>query len=94
MNDKIIIRQAHSADAEAVQRLAQLDSTKVPEGDLIVALVGDDIRAAVAREGGQSIADPFHYTEELVDAMKSFSTSESPRLRMRRRPVLSALRLA
>jgi hypothetical protein len=92
MHDKIIIRRAHSGDFEALDQLAQLDSSHVPEGDVIVALVDGEVRAAMPEGGGDAIANPFHYTDELVEALKVCSGEE--RLRMRRRPLLAALRLA
>jgi hypothetical protein len=94
MHDKIIIRRAHAADAEALDRLAQLDSSRVPEGDLMVALVDGDLRAAVPESGGRPIADPFHYTDELIDAIKACAGDDRASIRLRRRPILAALRLA
>jgi hypothetical protein len=94
MHDKIIIRRAHSGDAEALDRLAQLDSSRVPEGELIVALVDGDLRVAVPESGAAPIANPFHYTEELLDAIKAASGDDRAGIRVRRRPILSALRLA
>jgi hypothetical protein len=44
MPETIIIRRAHSSDAEALDRLAQLGCSHVPEGDLLIALV-DAIKA-------------------------------------------------
>ena len=33
---------------------------------MLVALVGDEVRAAVSVGGGEAIADPFHPTAEIV----------------------------
>ena len=62
----ITIRRAHPGDDEALRRLAQLDSAEPPGGAMLVALVGDELRAAVSIGGGQTIADPFHPSAELV----------------------------
>ncbi len=62
----ITIRAAGPADAEALLRLAELDSKSVPAGELLVALVGDRLRAAVSPASGAAIADPFHPTEDLL----------------------------
>lgn len=65
-SDSITIRHAHHEDADAVASLAQRDSAEIPAGDLLVAAVGDKLRAAVSIERGETIADPFHPTEALV----------------------------
>ena len=62
----ITIRHACPEDADAIARLAQRDSADVPAGDLLVASVGGELRAAVSIERGETIADPFHPTSELV----------------------------
>jgi len=64
--DPITIRHARPEDRDAIGRLAQRDSAEVPEGNLLVAAVGEEIRAAVSLERGETIADPFHPTSELV----------------------------
>jgi hypothetical protein len=65
-SDAITIRMARLEDREALFRVAQRDSTHLPEGPLMVAAVGGEIRAAAAVETGETIADPFHSTAELV----------------------------
>ena len=67
----ITIRAAAGEDREALRRLAGRDSAPLPAGDLLVALVGDQLRAAVAVSDGQVIADPFHPTAELVRLLRS-----------------------
>jgi hypothetical protein len=62
----ITIRDARLTDREALFRLAQRDSTQLPDGPLMVAEVSGEIRAAAAVETGETIADPFHSTAELV----------------------------
>jgi hypothetical protein len=62
----VTIRPAQHADDVALRRLAALDSQRLPEGDLIVAEVGGELRAAVPVAGGQAIADPFHLTRDVV----------------------------
>lgn len=65
-SDSITIRHARAEDAEALHRLAERDSADVPVGDVLVAAVGGELRAAVAVSDGSAIADPFHPTGELV----------------------------
>jgi hypothetical protein len=62
----ITIRLARSEDEDALRRLAQLDSAGVPSGELLVALTGDEIRAAISITSGEAIADPFRRNAELV----------------------------
>jgi hypothetical protein len=62
----ITIRAAGPEDVEAIRRLAQRDSHAVPDGELLIALVDGEARAAISLASGETIADPFHRTEELV----------------------------
>jgi hypothetical protein len=62
----ITIRAARLEDADALHRVAQRDSRTVPEGELLVALVDGEARAAISLASGETIADPFHPTAELV----------------------------
>ncbi len=66
---EIIIRFAGDEHAGDLRRLAQLDSAAVPSGDVLIALVGDQMRAAVSISDGSAIADPFHPTAELVSLL-------------------------
>ena len=77
----ITIRAAGLQDAEALRRLAQRDSRAVPEGQLLIALVEGEARAAISLASGETIADPFHRTEELVGML----TLRGSRLRGERR---------
>ena len=68
MTDGVTIYQ--SDPNEAIERLAQLDSTRCPSGRVLVAAVGGEPRAALPLEGGRAIADPFHPTAELVSLLE------------------------
>lgn len=65
-DSSITIRTAGPEDVEALRRLAQRDSRAVPGGELLIALVEGHARAAISLASGETIADPFHRTEELV----------------------------
>jgi hypothetical protein len=60
------IRRARLDDAAAVLRLAALDSSPVPSGDLLLAEVGEELWAAYSLEDGHAIADPFRPSADAV----------------------------
>jgi hypothetical protein len=62
----ITIRSAVPGDDRALRRLAQRDTRALPEGDLLVAVVDGELRAAISLARGEVTADPFHRTQELV----------------------------
>ncbi len=81
----ITIRAAGLQDAEALRRLAQRDSRAVPEGELLIALVDGEARAAISLASGETIADPFHRTEELVGMLTLRGSQLRGERRQRRR---------
>jgi len=62
----ITIRLAGPEHAGQLRRLAERDSTEVPAGELLVAVVGHEVRAAISIRSGETLADPFQPTRELV----------------------------
>jgi hypothetical protein len=68
--DAIAIRCATEADREVLQRLATLDSVVARPGEMLIALVGDEPRAAIHVASGETIADPFRPTAELVELLR------------------------
>ncbi|MEA2180502.1 MAG: hypothetical protein QOG77_3799 [Solirubrobacteraceae bacterium] len=66
----ITIRTSRSADAPELQRLAALDSQRVPAGDLLVAEQCGEIVAAYAPETSRAIADPFRRTADVVALLR------------------------
>jgi hypothetical protein len=67
--DGVTIRRSRAADRAALRRLAQLDSRRLAEGELLVAEVEGELRAAVPLAGGGAIADPFRPTRPLVSLL-------------------------
>jgi hypothetical protein len=53
------------ADSGQLDRLAGLDSKRVPEGPFVVAEVDGRLLAARSLEDGAVIADPFEHTAQL-----------------------------
>jgi hypothetical protein len=65
--ETLTIRMAVADDDAALGRLAQLDSAPAPKRvPMLVAEVDGELRAALPRDGGRAIADPFRPTAELV----------------------------
>lgn len=66
----VLIRAARGSDGEALERLAQLDSARVPAGELLVAESDGVIVAAHAPASGATIADPFRPTATVVELLE------------------------
>jgi hypothetical protein len=60
------IRQAGHTDAAALERLAALDSSYAPQGDVLLAEVGDELWAAFSMNDGHAIADPLRPSADAV----------------------------
>jgi hypothetical protein len=69
----VVIRPASEADAPALRCLARLDDRRLPRGELILAQVGSEIRAAVSTSDGAAIADPWTPTAGIVDALRAWT---------------------
>jgi hypothetical protein len=65
----VIIRPAIGTDWAALDRLAGLDSARVPVGDLLVAESEGALVAAHAPGSGATIADPFRPTADVVELL-------------------------
>ena len=62
----VLIRAARGSDGAALGRLAELDSARVPAGDLIVAEAEGALVAAHSPDARKTIADPFRPTADVV----------------------------
>ena len=67
--ESITIRPLHDGDAEAVERLAELDERPVPRGPLLLAEVEGTIEAAIGVEGRETIANPFSESGAAVSLL-------------------------
>ncbi len=65
----VSIRRAGPHDAPALHRLAALDSALPLGGEVLIAEVDGDARAALSLADGRTIADPFARTAALVDLL-------------------------
>ncbi len=73
MAPSITIRQATTADAFALRRLAALDDRAALHGEVLLAEQSGDIRAALSLENGRAVANPFAPTAELVEMLRMHS---------------------
>jgi hypothetical protein len=62
----ITIRRATEDDARALDRLARLDSRRLPAGPHLIALADDVPVAAISLSSGQTVANPFAATDAVV----------------------------
>jgi hypothetical protein len=67
----VTIRYATADDARALARLAALDSQPLPEGEMLVAQVGDELWAAYALSGDGAIADPFRPSADALSLLRA-----------------------
>ena len=74
----VTIRHAAAGDMKALQRLAALDSRRVPSGELFVAEVGGRLLAATSIDTGAVIADPFEPTASLVELLHIQAAAARP----------------
>ncbi|MEA2124210.1 MAG: hypothetical protein QOI80_992 [Solirubrobacteraceae bacterium] len=80
----VTIRRAIPADAGPVIALAQLDSKRVPTGDVLVAAVGRELWAAVSLDDFHTVADPFRPSGDIaLNLIERARALRSPRKRSR-----------
>jgi hypothetical protein len=86
-SSSISLRHALSSDAAALDRLAQLDSRRLPAGTHLVAERDGELIAAIAQPSGIAIANPFEPTADAVALLRQWADQRtaSPR-RAARRP--------
>jgi hypothetical protein len=63
---KLTIRYATPDDADAIARLAQVDSSRPPRGVVLLAEVGDVLWAAISLDDYHLVADPLRPSGELA----------------------------
>src|SRR3954469_18859755 len=63
--DAVTIRRAGANDEGALRHLADLDSTRVPDGPVLMAEIDGAPVAAISVLSGESFADPFVPPQEL-----------------------------
>jgi hypothetical protein len=66
----ITIRRATDDDARALDRLARLDSQRLPAGPHLIALLDDQPVAAISLSSSRLVANPFAATDTVVDLLR------------------------
>ncbi len=84
----LTIRFATPDDEPALARLAQLDSSHAPRGAVMVAVVDDEMWAALSLDDGHAVSDPFHASSEALwmVAERARGLKRAHRGRMQRLP--------
>jgi hypothetical protein len=73
----ITIRPATAEDRGALARLAALDERPLPSGDVLLAFVDGELRAAVPARSGLAMADPFEPTADVVELLRLRAEQEA-----------------
>jgi hypothetical protein len=86
-SSSISLRRAVSSDDAALNRLAQLDSQRLPAGTHLVAERDGVLIAALAQPSGTTIADPFVPSADAVALLRQWADQRTalPRRRVSRR---------
>jgi len=74
----LTIRHASAADFPALERLAALDSRRIPSGELFVAEAEGRLLAATSLDTGAIIADPFERTASVVELLRVHANTVRP----------------
>lgn len=90
-SSSLVLRPATTADAADLERLAALDSARPLTGEVVLASVDGELRAALSLETGRAVADPFHPSLELVPLLRAAAGERPARRRLRRRAPRFAL---
>jgi hypothetical protein len=86
-SSSISLRRAVSSDAANLDRLAQLDSKRLPAGTHLVAERDGVLIAALAQPSGVTVADPFVASADAVALLRQWAKQRTaiPRRRTIRR---------
>jgi hypothetical protein len=78
----ITIRRATPGDARILERIARLDSQRLPAGPHLIAEVDATPVAAIALPSGRVLADPFQATDPVITLLRERAghlAGETPR---------------
>ena len=90
----VLVRPARAVDADALTVLAALDSAAPLTGEVLLAVAGGEVAAAMSLDTGAVVADPFVPTTHLVELLRTAAHPEPSPRRPGSRFTLSAVRAA
>src|SRR5262245_55611244 len=67
----LTIRHIAPEDVNALRTHSQLDSSREPRAEILVADVGGELWAAISVDDRHTVADPFRPTAEIVALLKA-----------------------
>src|SRR5688572_2794710 len=79
--DHMTIRTLSEEDRLEVMRISQRDTSDVPEGRLLGAVVGDRLVAAISLASGEVVADPFVPSQGARSILELRAKQLTPRRR-------------
>jgi hypothetical protein len=78
----VLVRPARDIDAADLAKLAALDSAAPLTGEILLAVSGGEVAAAMSLDTGAVIADPFVPTANLIELLRT-AARPAPRPRSR-----------
>ena len=90
----VLVRPARSVDADALTVLAALDSAAPLTGEVLLAVAGGEVAAAMSLDTGAVVANPFEPTAHLVELLRTAARPEPSRRPYGPRFALRAVRAA
>jgi hypothetical protein len=75
----VLVRPARDVDAADLTVLAALDSAAPLTGEILIAVAGGEVAAAMSIDTGAVIANPFVPTAHLVELLRTASRPEPAR---------------
>jgi hypothetical protein len=78
---RVSIRMATAGDQPSLERLAQLDSARPPEGLTLLGEVNGRPVAALSLSDGRTIADPFTLSAPILELVRVRSRQLRPKAR-------------
>lgn len=73
--ERVVLREAHAGDIEAVARLELLDSHRLSHRDLVVAEADGELIAAVDRRSSTAVADPFLPSAGVATLLRTWAAA-------------------
>ena len=81
----VVLRLATIAEDQALRRLSELDSRPLPRGQLLIAEVDGELRAAYSSLENIAIADPFKPSAHLIEMLGAHARHRDHAARSSRR---------